>query len=125
VRDRAARLEIARDELVALRGLIDSLTFVYQPEAYGPEDGQVYVVRRGAIRAELPAPRSAHERAAIREQAAALFRRREQAVNRVRPTQVAETLLLARWFRLRPAELQRVWPDVPEGARPRTAAGVL
>lgn len=125
VRDRALRLEVARDELLALRGLIDSLTFVYQPQAYGTTDERVYIVRRGAIRAEHPAPRSAGERAAIVENARAVFERREYGLNRVRPTQAAEILLLARWFRLRPHERARVWSDVPGSARPLTAPGVL
>jgi excinuclease ABC subunit C len=113
VRDRAARLEMARDELVALRGLIDSLTFVYQPEGYGGADERVYIVRRGAIRAERHAPRSPAERAAIHAEAKAIFERRDYGTNRVRPTQVAEILLLARWFRLRPAERERVWGRAP------------
>ena len=109
VRDRATRLEIARDELIALRGLIDSLTFIYQPEGYNGADERVYIIRRGAIRAERPAPRSPAERDAIRAEAKAIFERRDYGMNRVRPTQVAEILLLARWFRLRPHERGRVW----------------
>lgn len=113
VRDRAMRLEMARDELIALRGLIDSLTFVYQPEGYNGADERVYIIRRGAIRAERAAPRSPAERDAILAEAKTIFERRDYGMNRVRPTQVAEILLLARWFRLRPHERERVWGKAP------------
>ena len=125
LRDRAVRLELARDELIALRGLIDSLTFVYQPQGYSGMDERVYVVRRGAIQSEHPAPRSTAERDAILEKAAGIFRRREYAANRIRPTQAAEILLLARWFRLRPHERERVWADVPGTTQPQTAPGMF
>ena len=46
-------------------------------------------------------------------------------MNRIRPTQAAEILLLARWFRLRPHERERVWADVPGTSRPQTAPGMF
>lgn len=125
VRDRALRLETARDELIALRGLIDSLTFVYQPQGYAGTDERVYIVRRGSIQAEHAAPRCRAERDHILEHAAAIFRRRDYGLNRIRPTQAAEILLLARWFRLRPHERERVWAEVPGTTQPRTAPGMF
>ncbi len=125
LRDRALRLEVARDELIALRGLIDSLTFVYQPQGYSGADERVYVVRRGAIHAEYPAPRSPAERERILDDARRIFERREYGMNRIRPTQAAEILLLARWFRLRPHERERVWMQVPGTSQPRTAPGMF
>lgn len=125
LRDRAARLEVARDELIALRGLIDSLTFVYQPQGYTGMDERVYIVRRGAIHAEYPAPRCPAERDRILAEARRIFERREYGMNRIRPTQAAEILLLARWFRLRPHERERVWADVPGTSRPQTAPGMF
>jgi excinuclease ABC subunit C len=110
LRDRMQRLEDARAELVALRGMIDSLSFVYHVEGH---DGQerVYIIRRGSIREERPAPATAAEEAELRERATAVLNRRETFA-RVAPTQAAEILLLARWFRLRPTELRRTWrPD--------------
>jgi excinuclease ABC subunit C len=105
LRDRMYRLEEARSELVSLRGFIDSLSFVYEvPGADG--DDRIYVVRRGSIREEVPTPRDPGARAALMERARRLLRRRESFA-RVVPTQAAEILLLARWFRLRPCELER------------------
>jgi excinuclease ABC subunit C len=111
LRDRAALLDAAREELVALRGAVDALTFIYQPPALDG-DGCVYIIRRGVVCAELPAPATADERTAILRRAAAIFRR-TLPTSSVQPAQAAEILLLARWFRLRPEERQYVWPTPP------------
>ena len=107
LRDRMMRLEDARAELVSLRGMIDSLSFVYEVPGVNGDD-RVYVVRRGSIREELPAPSEPCERTALAERTQRLLNRRETFA-RVAPTQAAEILLLARWFRLRPHELDRTW----------------
>jgi excinuclease ABC subunit C len=115
LRDRLARLAAARDELVALSGVIEALSFVYAPPSRdGPT--RVYLIRRGMVQEELPAPRTEVERATILERARTLFRRRTHS-GRVQPTQAAEILLLARWFRLRPAELENVWDEPRPGVR--------
>jgi excinuclease ABC subunit C len=109
LRDRMLQLEDARAELVALRGFIESLSFVYDVPGHDGDD-RTYVVRRGSIREELSSPRGT-ERKTLLERAGRLLRRRETFA-RVAPTQAAEILLLARWFRLRPHELDRTWrPD--------------
>jgi excinuclease ABC subunit C len=124
LRDRMQRLEEARAELVALRGLIESLSFIYEVPGHLGDD-RVYVVRRGSIREELPAP-SAGERAGLYDRAARLLERRETFA-RVAPTQAAEILLLARWFRLRPGELQRTWsaPELRAAERTLRTAPLL
>lgn len=119
LRDRILRLESSRDELVSLGGVIDALSFVYAPPPRGAAPC-VYLVRRGIVHEELPAPRDDDERAALLERARAVFRRRHHA--RIRPTQAAEILLLARWFRLRPEELDNVWEEPRAGARERLSA---
>jgi excinuclease ABC subunit C len=107
LRDRMYRLEDARAELVSLRGFIDSLSFVYEvPGAAG--DDRAYVIRRGSIREECAAHRDAAARVAFEQRAHRLLRKAESFA-RVAPTQAAEILLLARWFRLRPRELERTW----------------
>jgi excinuclease ABC subunit C len=107
LRDRMHRLEDARAELVQLRGFIESLSFVYQVPGYHGDD-RVYIVHRGSIREENVAPRNAAELDALTERARTLLRRRTSP-GRVGATQAAEILLLARWFRLRPNELERTW----------------
>lgn len=112
LRDRVVRLELARDELAERRGAIDALTFVYEPAAL-QDQPRVYVVRRGLVCAELPAPRSPQERMQVAARASALFRRAPR--DDLRPAQAAEILLLARWFRLHPEEHERVWSS-PRGS---------
>jgi excinuclease ABC subunit C len=107
LRDRMLRLEEARAELVALRGFIDSLSFVYEVRGHAA-DGLAYVIRRGSIREECALPDCDGSRRALVERARRLLNRRE-TFTRVAPTQAAEILLLARWFRLRPDELQQTW----------------
>jgi excinuclease ABC subunit C len=110
LRNRMQRLEEARAELVALRGMIESLTFVYGVTGHGGEN-RIYIVRRGSIREEHPLPPPSAERTQLLERAGRILNRREMN-GRVAPTQAAEILLLTRWFRLRPQELQRTWrPD--------------
>jgi hypothetical protein len=57
----------------------------------------------------------------VREFAHGVLERRERAMTSVRPDQAAEATLLARWFRLRPAEPTSTWhadaPRILEGAR--------
>jgi excinuclease ABC subunit C len=108
LRDRAMRLADARSELVALRGTIEALSFVYHVPGHDGDD-RVYIIRRGSIRAERPAPRSSADRTALERDAKRVFGRREYGANSVHAGQVAEILLLARWFRLRPGELERTW----------------
>jgi excinuclease ABC subunit C len=107
LRDRMHRLEDARAELVSLRGFIESLSFVYEVPGTSGED-RVYVVRRGSIREEVAAPADPAARAAFTARAERLLQRTETFA-RVVPTQAAEILLLARWFRLRPHELRNTW----------------
>lgn len=107
LRDRMHRLEDARAELVSLRGFIESLSFVYEVPGHAAED-RVYIIRRGSIREESAAPDDDAAREALTSRARRLLQRRETYA-RVAPTQAAEILLLARWFRLRPHELERTW----------------
>lgn len=113
LRNRMNRLEEARAELVGLRGMIDSLSFVYEVPGHGGDD-RAYVVRRGSIREELAIPGGGRERDELTARAARILGRKESFA-RVAPTQAAEILLLARWFRLRPQELQQTWR--PDGHR--------
>lgn len=106
LRDRARRLEMLREEFGRLREALDNLSFLYHvPGAEG--DDRVYVVRRGTVRAVLPAPRTASQRAAVERAAAEHFSRPEHAGALVARHQVDEILLLARWFRSNPEEMAR------------------
>lgn len=115
LRDRMQRLADATQELVALRGVIESLSFVYEVDGWNG-DGRAYIIRRGCIREERPAPRTSEERARLHADASRLLSRPEYAGGTVQPTQVAEILLLARWFRLHPSERERCWTPTPTRA---------
>jgi excinuclease ABC subunit C len=120
LRDRMQRLDEARADLVRLRGFIDSLSFVYEVPGHDGDD-RVYIVQRGSIREEQAAPRTAADREALLERARTLLRKRTSS-GRVVVTQAAEILLLARWFRLRPDELNRTWrPDTSIRTAPEHA----
>lgn len=106
MRDRIVRLESLREQFARIRFALESLSFVYTvPGADG--DDRAYVVRRGRVRADLPAPKSTAERRAFDASVADLL----APVERVAPTvpghEVDEVLLVAAWFRKHPKELKR------------------
>jgi excinuclease ABC subunit C len=106
LRDRAWRLDEARHELIAARSSIESLTFLYRVPGWNGED-RIYVIKRGTIKAELAAPRSAAEGEQLRLAATRLLTKRDWRTT-VSPDEVNEVLLVARWFRIRPQELENV-----------------
>ena len=107
LRDRAARLEEARYELSAARASIEALSFLYRVPGYHGDD-RIYAIKRGCIRAEWPAPQSEAELETIRQQGEKILSRRERSTATIGPEEVNEVLLVARWFRLKPAELNNV-----------------
>ena len=106
LRDRAYRLEEARYELIAARSSIEALTFLYRVTGYNGED-RLYAIRRGSIRGEWPMPATERELLELEDHARVLLTRKEYRTNTVTPEQVNEVLLVARWFRMKPAELNR------------------
>jgi excinuclease ABC subunit C len=120
LRDRLARLERLQGEFSQLREALDSLTFLYHvPGAAG--DDRVYLVRRGTVRATIPAPQSRAERRRLSRLCEEHFGRPEPKGALVARHQVDEILLLARWFRLRPGELQSTCPPERVDALPLSA----
>jgi excinuclease ABC subunit C len=122
LRDRTERLELMQAEVVELSRMVDSLSFVYTVPGHEGED-RVYVVRRGSVRAELPAPSTPAERLALETLAGDVFSRPEPVAIGLRAHEAQEVLLVARWFRLNPGELERTVPAitfVPQPAEERT-----
>ncbi len=109
LRDRADSLELVQQELLQLGRTVESLSFAYTVPGHAGED-RVYLVRRGSVRAELPAPRTTPERRALETQACELFSRTEPETLGLRAHEAQEVLLVARWFRLHPEELERTVP---------------
>src|SRR5690606_16322457 len=106
LRDRAARLEMLRDEFGRLREALESLTFLYHVPGHDGDD-RVYLIRRGTVRAVVPAPRTAAERRRLSRLAAEHFGPPEPTGALVAKHQVDEILLIAQWFRGRAEELAR------------------
>jgi len=110
LRDRIERLEAVRQELAALRSTIESLSFVYTVPGWAGED-RSYVIRRGLVLADLPAPTTGAEREALGARARRLLRS-GSASGGIGAAEATEILLVARWFRNRPGEWDRAWrPD--------------
>ena len=106
LRDRLERLRHFRDELVAFRGRVQDLTFVYRVPGFGGDD-RVYLIRRGRIRKELPHPKGRRSREAVARAIDETFGETDPGPAGLAPQDAAEILLVARWFRLRPKEHRR------------------
>ncbi|MGQ0814493.1 MAG: GIY-YIG nuclease family protein [Gemmatimonadota bacterium] len=104
LRDRAWKLDEARYELMAACSSIEALTFLYHAPGYNGED-RLYVIKRGAIKAELPMPATRQAGETVRAEAKALLTKRDLRTT-VTPEEVGEVLLVARWFRIKPQELE-------------------
>jgi excinuclease ABC subunit C len=106
LRDRATRLAEVRDELTAMRGTLASLAFAYHVPGHAGED-RVYLIRGGTVRAELPAPGAPAEAEALEPQWARVLEEADVPGEGLTADRIAEALLVAKWFRLRPAERAR------------------
>lgn len=107
LRDRRERLAAFQETLVAYRGRVESMRFVYRVPGFRGND-RLYIVRRGLVVDHLPHPKSRGERLRAARRIEAAF----SGPNRGSPAEIdgaaaAEMLLLARWFRNRPREKAR------------------
>jgi excinuclease ABC subunit C len=116
LRDRMLRLEALREEFSRLREALDALSFLYPVPGVEGED-RIYLVRRGTVRAVVPAPRTEAERRRLRRMAEDHFAPPEPDSALVARHQVDEILLLAHWFRVHPEELEHTLP--PDSLAPR------
>jgi excinuclease ABC subunit C len=107
-RDKANRLDALRKEFGRLRFAVESLSFTYNVTGYDGAD-RVYVIRRGRVRGEVEAPRSANDHAALNELLEQTFGD-STAGMQVPSHEIDELLLLSSWFRRFPAELERTTP---------------
>jgi excinuclease ABC subunit C len=109
IRNRLQRLEALREEFARLRDALETLTFLYNVPGSEGED-RVYLIRRGTVRASVPAPQTAAARRELARLAEEHFRVPETASALVSKHQVDEILLLSHWFRVHPAEMERTIP---------------
>ena len=108
LRDRRDRLRRFQEELAAFRGRVEELSFVYRVPGFRGAD-HLYLVRRGRVRDRRPAPRSREARRRTARRVREVFSAPEPGPGRMSAREAGEVLLVARWFRLRPRELERTW----------------
>ena len=104
LRDRMERLRAFQEEMLFQRSELDRLTFVYRIIGVDSET-TLYLIRRGRVRAELREPESEHEARVAGERIRAVLGEVDRGPAGLTPEQAAEVLLVARWFRMHPAEM--------------------
>jgi excinuclease ABC subunit C len=71
-------------------------------------DDRVYLIRRGVVRADLPAPKSRTDESALKEAARRVIADTPVTGARSIPQhEVDELLVIAAWFRAHPTEMER------------------
>lgn len=124
-RDKILRLETLREQFARLRFALESLTFTYRVPGPRGED-RLYVIRRGCVLADVPAPSTDAEHAALEAHIATARNAGKRAPQTVPGREVDEVLLVAGWFRKYPKELARTTPleqmRAPHPAHSRTIA---
>jgi excinuclease ABC subunit C len=105
-RDRAARLQGLRDEIVLFRQALAGLSFVYTVPSIPPGDERGYVIHRGRVVCSLSfAPdRPVRFEERLRNALA------ESPPEAMDDSAREEAFLVARWFRRKPEELARTIP---------------
>jgi excinuclease ABC subunit C len=107
VRDRLERLETLQRELVAFRGRVEGLSFVYRIPGFGGDD-RLYIIRKGLVEEEIPDPRGKAGRRRAADKIQGVFQRPPLEMGLLTQEAASEILLVARWFRLREQEMARV-----------------
>jgi excinuclease ABC subunit C len=107
LRDKVQRLEELRVQFLRLRFGVESLTFVYTVPGHEGDD-RVYLIRRGRVRDERPAPRTPNDKRALERAIADVYGPAERPTTRVPTHEIDEMLLLTSWFGRFPEEMERV-----------------
>ena len=112
LRDKVARLESLQEQFARLRFAVETLSFIYAMPGDAGDD-RVYLVHRGRVRHEAPAPRNESDRVRLAARVAEVFGQRGHDAGVVPAHEIDELLLVASWFRQHPAELERTTPPEP------------
>ncbi|HKJ02080.1 MAG TPA: UvrB/UvrC motif-containing protein [Longimicrobiales bacterium] len=103
LRDRLDRLRQFRDEMVAFRGRVEDLSFVYRVPGFKGND-RLYLIRKGRIRSDLPLPKGRRARERAARAIEDVYGRTDPGPRGMAPEDASEILLVAQWFRLHPKE---------------------
>jgi excinuclease ABC subunit C len=110
LRDKRQRLEDLRGQFDRMRFAVENLTFTYHVPGVGDDD-RVYLIRRGVVREELPAPRCEEDRILVTKAARRVLSDHPGHGPRSIPRhEVDELLVVASWFRAHPDELAQTRP---------------
>jgi len=109
VRDRLDRIETLQHELVAFKGRVEGLSFVYRVPGFKGDD-RLYLIRKGLVKEEIPHPRGKEKRARAAQRVEDVFSGSQPQVGSLTQEKASEILLVARWFRLREKERGRTIP---------------
>jgi len=104
LRDKLHRLEELREQFGRLRFAVETLTFLYTVQGHEGDD-RLYLIRRGRVRAEVPAPKTARDRRSLDELVQSVYSAPEKKSSSVPTHEIDELLLLSSWFRRNPGEL--------------------
>ncbi|MDP2959198.1 MAG: UvrB/UvrC motif-containing protein [Longimicrobiales bacterium] len=124
LRDRLDRLRQFRDEMVAFRGRVEDLSFVYRVPGFRGDD-RIYFIRKGRILREMPHPKGRKARERVATAIDEAYGEVDLGPRGMAPEDAAEILLVAQWFRLRPRERRRTLSPkrwLEEKAPPREQA---
>ncbi len=103
VRDRLERVAWLHERVQHFHANVDRLTFEYR--ATGADGNEwVYLIRRGTVRAEVPAPVTAEERQSVQRLAHRIFDGPDASGADIPTHDLDEFYLVASWFRRRPQE---------------------
>lgn len=109
LRDRLERVRWLHERVQHFRANVDRLTFRYH--AVGPDGNEwVYLIRRGTVRAELPAPDCDEANRSLDTLAARIFDGPDPSGSDIPTHDLDEFYLVASWFRRREGERARVRP---------------
>jgi excinuclease ABC subunit C len=104
LRDKLKRLEELRKQFNRLTFAVEALSFVYNVTGHEGDD-RVYLIRRGRVRAEVPAPRTADEATGLLALIDSVYTPVERDSTRIPTHEIDELLLLSSWFKRFPEEL--------------------
>jgi excinuclease ABC subunit C len=107
VQERIEILGGVRDSLLRTERALERLSAVYEKPGHAGDD-RVYLLQRGVVRAELPAPRDRLERAELGRRVDQVLGSPPPLPPRIGGDGIAEMLLVERWFRRNPEEQARL-----------------
>ncbi len=107
IRDRLSMLRWLHGHVCRFRANVDRLTFAYR--TVGADGSEwIYLIRRGTVRAEIRAPVTTGDTAALNSLAARVYDAPDPGGADIPTHDLDEFYVVASWFRRRPGERERI-----------------